>query len=56
MLKALSDGFGSCLDVLEEEGTPVLFAGGETADLPDLLRTLDVCVTMFGRVPLRRDN
>ena len=52
MLKALSDGFGSCLDVLEKEGTPVLFAGGETADLPDLLRTLDVCVTMFGRVPL----
>ena len=54
MLASLSDGFGSCLKVLEDEGTPVLFAGGETADLPDLLRTLDVCVTMFGRVPLSK--
>ncbi len=54
MLAALSDGFGYCLKVLEDEGTPVLFAGGETADLPDLLRTLDVCVTMFGRVPLSK--
>ena len=54
MLAALSEGFGNCLGVLESEGTPVLFAGGETADLPDLLRTLDVCVTMFGRVPLSR--
>ena len=54
MLAALSDGFGHCLKVLENEGTPVLFAGGETADLPDLLRTLDVCVTMFGRVPLSK--
>ena len=54
MLAALSRGFGACLEVLESEGTPVLFAGGETADLPDLLRTLDVCVTMFGRVPLSK--
>ncbi len=54
MLAALSSGFGACLDVLESEKTPVLFAGGETADLPDLLRTLDVCVTMFGRVPLSK--
>ena len=52
LLKALSAGFGECLDVLKKEKTPVMFAGGETADLPDLLRTLDVCVTMFGRMPL----
>ena len=52
LLAALSNGFGTCLDSLANEGTPVLFAGGETADLPDLLKTLDVCVTMFGRVPL----
>jgi phosphoribosylformylglycinamidine cyclo-ligase len=52
MLAALSSGFAGCLNVLETEGTPVMFAGGETADLPDLLRTLDVCVTIFGRVPL----
>lgn len=54
MLTALSDGFGNCLKTLEDEGAPVLFAGGETADLPDLLRTLDVCVTIFGRVPLSK--
>ncbi|MFC1802445.1 AIR synthase related protein [Thermoproteota archaeon] len=52
LLKALSSGFGYCLDTLQNENTPVLFAGGETADLPDLLRTLDVCVTIFGRMPL----
>jgi phosphoribosylformylglycinamidine cyclo-ligase len=52
MLNALSEGFAQCLKVLDGENTPVLFAGGETADLPDLLRTLDVCVTMFGRVAL----
>ncbi len=54
MLRALSEGFGACLKILEDENAPVLFAGGETADLPDLLRTLDVCVTMFGRVPLTK--
>lgn len=52
MLAALSNGFGHCMNVLKEEGYPVLFAGGETADLPDLVRTLDVSVTMFGRAPL----
>lgn len=52
MLAALSKGFGECVNTLDNEGTPVFFVGGETADLPDLLRTLDICVTMFGRVPL----
>jgi phosphoribosylformylglycinamidine cyclo-ligase len=52
LLKVLSEGFGHCLNTLEKENNPVLFAGGETADLPDLLRTLDVCVSMFGRMPL----
>lgn len=54
MLAALSNGFSKCMDVLNKEGTPVLFAGGETADLPDLVRTLDVSVTMFGRAPLSK--
>jgi phosphoribosylformylglycinamidine cyclo-ligase len=54
MLGALSTGFNECLNVLERESTPVLFAGGETADLPDVLRTLDVCVTAFGRVELSK--
>jgi phosphoribosylformylglycinamidine cyclo-ligase len=52
MLSALADGFAECKDTLTGEGSPVAFAGGETADLPDLLRTLDVCVTLYGRVEL----
>jgi phosphoribosylformylglycinamidine cyclo-ligase len=54
MLDALADGFRECKKILSDEGTPIAFAGGETADLPDLLRTLDVCVTINGRVKLDR--
>jgi len=54
MLGALADGFAECKETLAREGSPVAFAGGETADLPDLLRTLDVCVTLYGRVELSR--
>jgi phosphoribosylformylglycinamidine cyclo-ligase len=52
MLVAIADGFNKCKKTLREEGVPIGFAGGETADLPDLLRTLDVCVTMFARIQL----
>jgi phosphoribosylformylglycinamidine cyclo-ligase len=52
MLGALADGFSECKELLALEGSPIAFAGGETADLPDLLRTLDVCVTIYGRVKL----
>ena len=52
MLAALADGFADCKETLDHEGSPVAFAGGETADLPDLLRTLDVCVTTYGRIKL----
>jgi phosphoribosylformylglycinamidine cyclo-ligase len=52
LLKALTEGFSNCLNILENENCPILFSGGETADLPDLLRTLDVCVSMFGRMPM----
>ncbi|OGD53596.1 hypothetical protein A3K81_06315 [Candidatus Bathyarchaeota archaeon RBG_13_60_20] len=52
LLGALADGFLGCLDTMKEEGISFMFAGGETADLPDLLRTLDICVTMVGRVRL----
>jgi len=52
MLGALADGFAECKDALARGGVPISFAGGETADLPDLLRTLDVCVTIYGRVKL----
>lgn len=49
LLTALAEGFADCLDTLKAEGVGLMFAGGETADLPDLLRTVDVCVTIFGR-------
>ncbi len=54
MLTALADGFTECKKVLADEGSSIAFAGGETADLPDLLRTLDVCVTIHGRVKLNK--
>jgi phosphoribosylformylglycinamidine cyclo-ligase len=52
LLSALAEGFADCLDTLKVEGVDLMFAGGETADLPDLLRTLDVCVSIFGRARL----
>jgi phosphoribosylformylglycinamidine cyclo-ligase len=52
MLAAISEGFADCFKMLEDSGTPVLFGGGETADLPDQMRTLDVCGALFGRVDL----
>ncbi len=54
MLSALADGFTACKDTLAKGGLPLAFAGGETADIPDVLRTLDVCVTIYGRVKLDR--
>jgi len=53
LLRALAEGFTRCLEAMRREGISFMFAGGETADLPDLLRTLDVCVTMVGRSMLR---
>jgi phosphoribosylformylglycinamidine cyclo-ligase len=52
MLGALSEGFDECFQMLHEHGMPVLFGGGETADLPDQMRTLDVCGALFGHVYL----
>ncbi|MBN2334299.1 phosphoribosylformylglycinamidine cyclo-ligase, partial [Candidatus Bathyarchaeota archaeon] len=52
LLPALADGFAGCLEAMRREGVLFQFAGGETADLPDVLRTLDVCVTMFARAKL----
>jgi len=51
-LKSLGLGFTETLETLQEFGIRVLFSGGETADLPDLIRTLDVSATVNGRVRL----
>lgn len=54
MLGAIAEGFAKCKEILSMEGSPISFAGGETADLPDLLRTLDVSVTIHARVKLSK--
>ena len=51
-LAALNSGFKKCFDMLERNGIKILFLGGETADLPDQLRTLDVSGTISARVKL----
>ena len=54
VLEALSRGFGECLGTLRELGVDVALAGGETADLPDQMTTLDVSGSVFGVVELRK--
>ncbi len=54
VLKALSSGFEECLNLLSSQSVNILFSGGETADLPDQIRTVDIAVTMNGRVALSK--
>ncbi|MEM1507563.1 MAG: AIR synthase related protein [Candidatus Bathyarchaeia archaeon] len=54
LLKALSAGFRECMSTLEGLDVKIMFSGGETADLPDQLRTLDIAVMMNGRVNLSK--
>ncbi|MEM1563019.1 MAG: AIR synthase related protein, partial [Candidatus Bathyarchaeia archaeon] len=54
LLKILSSGFEECINILGAQGVKLLFSGGETADLPDQIRTLDIAATMNGRVSLSR--
>lgn len=51
-LVALNSGFKKCFEMLKRQGIKILFLGGETADLPDQLRTLDVSGTISARVKL----
>jgi phosphoribosylformylglycinamidine cyclo-ligase len=54
LLAALAKGFADCQEMLAEQGVHFLFGGGETADLPDQMRTLDVSGALFGRVDLKK--
>ncbi len=54
LLNTLAEGFSKCFGLLAEHGLPILFAGGETADLPDQIRTLDVSGAIFGHVALNK--
>ncbi len=54
LLFALNAGFKECFDMLRRHGIKLPFLGGETADLPDQLRTLDVSGTISARVELSK--
>ena len=54
LLATLSSGFKECFDVLGRQGIKIPFLGGETADLPDQLRTLDISGTISARVALSK--
>lgn len=52
VIKAIARGFADTLGVLSRLGMEILFLGGETADLPDQLLTLDISATAFGTVEI----
>jgi phosphoribosylformylglycinamidine cyclo-ligase len=59
ILRILSDEFGELFEMLNSYGIdniekkrPIIFAGGETADLPDQLNTLDVSGAIDARYKL----
>ena len=52
VLDVLNSGFAEVLNSLKKQGIEISFLGGETADLPDQLKTLDVSGTIHGRVRL----
>ncbi|MBS7614971.1 phosphoribosylformylglycinamidine cyclo-ligase [Candidatus Bathyarchaeota archaeon] len=54
LLKTINKGFKESLETLSNLGIDVLFSGGETADLPDVIRTLDVSGVVNGRVELSK--
>jgi len=54
LLQSLAQGFADCLSTLKENNCEIAFSGGETADLPDQIRTLDVSGCIFGRVALSK--
>jgi phosphoribosylformylglycinamidine cyclo-ligase len=52
LLEGLAAGFSQAFSVLRDTGSQILFSGGETADLPDIVRTFDVSGTVYGEVDL----
>lgn len=52
LLKTLRDGFTETLATLKSLGVSMVLAGGETADLPDQVKTLDVSAAVLGVVRL----
>lgn len=52
LMDGLAQGFRTALSALDSLGYSLLFSGGETADLPDIVRTFDVSATVYGEVDL----
>ncbi len=52
LLTTLSQGFAECLNLLRQWAVGLQFAGGETAELADLIRVMDLSGTALGRVDL----
>ncbi|MDG2449464.1 MAG: phosphoribosylformylglycinamidine cyclo-ligase, partial [Saprospiraceae bacterium] len=50
VVKEVIQGTGAFLSQLEEYGVKVTLAGGETADVGDIVRTIDIGFTAFGRM------
>ncbi|MGC8936717.1 MAG: AIR synthase-related protein [Candidatus Methanomethylicaceae archaeon] len=53
VLSALTNGFSEVLQELRFAGSDLCFCGGETAELPDIIRTFDISCTVYAEVPLR---
>ena len=51
VISALIDGYESCAAMLRGYGVEITLAGGETADVGDLVRTVIADSTVFARVP-----
>ncbi|MEM1557897.1 MAG: AIR synthase-related protein [Thermoproteota archaeon] len=54
LLKSLAKGFSKTFSRLRGYGVNILFSGGETADLSDIVRTFDISGTVLARVELSK--
>ncbi|MGQ9760231.1 MAG: AIR synthase related protein [Candidatus Methanomethylicaceae archaeon] len=52
LLISLAKGFSSVLEEVASSGLQISFCGGETAELPDIVRTFDVSGTVYAEVTL----
>ncbi len=50
VISAIINGTASFLEGLDDHGIRILLAGGETADVGDIVRTVDVGITAFARM------
>lgn len=54
VIEELIEGTVAFVDAMAERGISIKHAGGETADTGDIVRTVDMGITAFGRLP-RKD-